>query len=189
MEISLAAHIRQTVPLDKRDEVGLASFIDVRTVSGRSSVFGPLFDKGVLAFIERGLLRLYSVDDQANERTLQFGVEGCWMGGKGFDVQRPSKLHLQAVEESRVVLIRLDAYETLLVAHPLLERYFLKVHQRAHVAAQRRIHLLAQSNGEERYRQFQQHYRAFVQRVPQYMLASFLGLTPEWLSKIRAKRS
>lgn len=187
MEISLAAHIRQTVPFGA-DELTLAPFLEVHRVPRRDHLKLPDSGRGTLVFVESGLLRLYSLDAQTRERTHQFGVEGCWVGGtRAFETEGASIVLWQAVEDSRVVVLPSEGYQKLLEAHPRLERYFLRVAQRAATAARRRSHLLANANGEERYWRFQRRYRSFVQRVPQHMLASFLGFTPEWLSKIRGR--
>jgi CRP-like cAMP-binding protein len=190
MEITLAEHIRRFTAFSKQEEERLGEIVDVRTLVRKEHLFQAGEDAGQLAFVERGLLRLYSVSGRAKETTLQFGLEGWWLADwDGFEGRRPSQFHLQAVEESRIAVISRDGYEPLFAALPSLERYFRRVYQRAHGAAQRRIHLTATSSGEEMYRQFQRRYPDFVQRVPQYMLASFLGFTPEFLSKIRAKRT
>jgi hypothetical protein len=80
------------------------------------------------------------------------------------------------------------AQEELLQRFPQMERYFRLVHQRAHAAAQFRIRTLYGMSREELYHMFNNRYPEFVQRVPQYLLASFLGFTPEYLSEIRSKR-
>jgi hypothetical protein len=69
-----------------------------------------------------------------------------------------------------------------------MERYFRLIHQRAHAAAQNRLKGLFSQTREEIYRQFVKQYPEFVQRIPQYLLASFLGFTPEYLSELRAKK-
>ena len=74
-------------------------------------------------------------------------------------------------------------------AIPQLETYFRKVLQRAYAAAQRRIEYIYSFSDEERYRNFSTNFPGFIQRVPQYMLASYLGFTPQFLSKIRARRA
>jgi CRP/FNR family transcriptional regulator, anaerobic regulatory protein len=190
MEMQLTDHILRVVGLDETEKAILVSRFERRNVARRAALFGPKDSAGDLVFVEKGLLRLYSVDDEGKDKTFQFGVEGCWLADwSGFGETGAPGFSIQAIEDSRVVLIRRADYEPLLKAVPPLERYFRQVYQRAHKAAQRRARLRAASSAEETYRQFQRRYRGFVQRVPQYMLASFLGFSPEWLSKIRAKTS
>ncbi|WP_223815814.1 hypothetical protein [Adhaeribacter rhizoryzae] len=72
--------------------------------------------------------------------------------------------------------------------HPKLERYFRMIYQRAYAASQMRIKYLYDLSREELFYHFLDHYPDFVQRIPQYLLASFLGFTPEYLSEIRSKK-
>jgi hypothetical protein len=84
-------------------------------------------------------------------------------------------------------VIRQSAYDELLEAHPVMEKYFRCIYQKAYAAAQMRVKLLYEYSREELYRQFLKNYPTFLQRVPQYLIASYLGFTPEYLSEIRKK--
>nr|WP_316931080.1 hypothetical protein [Chryseobacterium oranimense] len=77
--------------------------------------------------------------------------------------------------------------ELLLKKHPVMERYFRMIYQRAYAASERRIRYLYEMSREELYVHFSTMYPWFIQRIPQYLIASFLNLTPEYLSEIRAK--
>ena len=123
------------------------------------------------------------------EQTIQFALEIWWMADyTSFERQQPSDYYIQAVEKTEVLAISNDEQEALLQQHPAMERYFRLVHQRTHAAAQFRIKSLYSLSREEQYHQFNNKYPEFVQRIPQYLLASFLGFTPEYLSEIRARR-
>ncbi len=140
-------------------------------------------------FVTKGCLRLFFVNDKGVEQTVQFALEHWWLADyTSFAAQSPALFHIQAVEASEVLALSLSAQEDLLRAHPQMERYFRLVHQRAHAASQFRIRLLYGYSREELYRQFIRAYPDFVQRVPQYLLASFLGITPEYLSELRRQR-
>ena len=139
-------------------------------------------------FVEEGCLRMYFVNEKGAEQTVQFALEHWWLADySSFPSQRPSGFYIQAVEPSRVLSLTYTAQEELLQAYPLMERYFRLVHQRAHAAAQARIRWLYGHSREDVYRQFVKSYPEFVQRIPQYLLASFLGFTPEYLSQLRAR--
>jgi CRP-like cAMP-binding protein len=188
--MTLAEHVRRYVPLTSEDEIRLLEAAGSVPLERRS----PLFQAGepgrFLVFVETGLLRLYSVDAAIKERTHQFGLEGWWLADwEAFERGVPAAQSMQAVEASAVRVLPHDRYEPLLAAVPALERYFRRVWQRAYAASQRRLLLNETSDGEKMYRDFVRYYPEFVQRVPQYMLASFLGFTPEFLSKIRARKS
>ncbi|MFL5787475.1 MAG: Crp/Fnr family transcriptional regulator, partial [Flavisolibacter sp.] len=95
--------------------------------------------------------------------------------------------YIQAVEESQIISLDYQAQEKMLQEFPVMERYFRLIHQRVHAASQNRLKGLFSQTREEIYRQFVKQYPEFVQRIPQYLLASFLGFTPEYLSELRAK--
>lgn len=186
--VTLAEHVRRYVPLTDEDERRLFEAASPLTIPRRGHLFQTGEPGRFLVFVESGLLRQYSLEE-TKERTHQFALEGWWMADwEAFERGVPARLSMQAVEAAAVRVLAYDRYEPLLTGVPALERYFRRVYQRAYAASQRRQLLNETSSGETMYRDFQQHYPDFVQRVPQYMLASFLGFTPEFLSKIRARR-
>ena len=139
-------------------------------------------------FVVKGCLRLFFINDKGVEQTIQFALENWWMSDyHAFENHAPASFYLQAIEPAEVVAIDYDAQEKLLQQFPQLERYFRLVHQRAHAASQFRVRWLYSLSREEMYLDFVKNYPGFVQRIPQYLLASFLGFTPEYLSEIRAK--
>jgi CRP-like cAMP-binding protein len=139
-------------------------------------------------FVEQGCLRMFFVNDKGVEQTTQFALEHWWLADyASFSTQTPSTFYIQAVEPSKVLCLTYTAQEALLRQFPQMERYFRLVHQRAHAAAQFRIRSLYGHSREELYRQFIAAYPGFVQRIPQYLLASFLGFSPQYLSELRAR--
>ena len=140
-------------------------------------------------FVVKGCLRMFYINDKGDEQTIQFALENWWMADyDSFSFQKPGLFSLQAVEQSEVLALHYQAQEKLLQQYPAMERYYRLVHQRAHAASQRRIRGQYNYSREDQYLHFARQYPEFVQRVPQYLLASFLGFTPEYLSEIRAKK-
>ena len=140
-------------------------------------------------FITKGCLRYYFIKDDGTEQILQFGIENWWMTDYvSFDRQTPSLFAIQALEDTEMIKVERDAFEKMLVTVPSMERYFRIILQKAYAASQLRIHYVYNLSGEERYHQFNSMFPDFVQRIPQYMLASYLGFTPEFLSRVRGKR-
>ena len=139
-------------------------------------------------FTAKGCLRLFFINEKGIEQTTQFAIESWWLADyTSFEKQQPSLYNIQAVEKSNILALSYTDQEKLLQKHPVMERYFRLVHQRAHAAAQFRIKSLYSLSREELYNMFSSAYPEFVQRIPQYLLASFLGFTPEYLSEIRRK--
>ncbi len=139
-------------------------------------------------FVVQGCLRMFFVDEKGVEQTVQFALEQWWLADyTSFSAQIPSNFYIQAVEHTQVLSLSHNGQEKLLQVYPQLERYFRLVHQRAHAAAQFRIMTLYGNSREVLYHQFVRRYPDFVQRIPQYLLASFLGFTPEYLSELRRR--
>lgn len=139
-------------------------------------------------FVETGCLRMYYLNEKGVEHTVQFAIEHWWLADYiSFQMQKPSGFFIQAVERSTVMSLSWRQQEKLLADHPVMERYFRLVHQRAHGASQVRLKAVSDSSREDLYFSFARQFPEFVQRVPQYLLASYLGFTPEYLSEIRKK--
>ena len=141
-------------------------------------------------FVEQGCLRMYYINDKGNEQITQFALENWWLSDyMSFSMQSKAQFYIQAVENSEIIAISYDSQEELFEKLPQLERYFRMMMQRAYAASQMRFKYFYDYSKEENYRQFVALFPEFVQRIPQYMLASYLGLTPEYLSELRKKIS
>ena len=132
---------------------------------------------------------MYINTDEGTEQIVQFAIDNWWITDyNSFDFQKPSLFNIQAVENCEIAFIKKETQEELFKKLPQLERYFRIILQRSFAASIMRIQYIFNQSGEERYRHFNSSFPDFVQRVPQYMLASYLGFTPEFLSKIRGKK-
>ena len=185
----LIQHIRKFAPLADADIQTLSTLIHPKTIPNKTilSRAGEVCHEKY--FVIKGCLRLFIHTDEGNEQIIQFAIDNWWMTDyMSFEMQKPSTFTIQAVEPSQLLVITKTALEELLAKVPTLERYFRLIVERAYAASLTRIHFIYNQSGEERYKHFSRLFPEFVQRVPQYMLASYLGFTPEFLSKIRAKR-
>lgn len=139
-------------------------------------------------FVLTGCLRKFFINDKGIETTTHFAIENWWItDGFAFEQRKTTDFYIQAVEDSEIWMIDQSSYNELLKVHPKLERYFRFIYQRAAAAAEMRIKYKYDFSKEEYYHHFNDNYPEFVQRIPQYLLASFLDLTPEYLSEIRKK--
>lgn len=143
-----------------------------------------------IAFIEKGALRAYSVDDNGNDHIIQFGLEGWTVADLySFLTSEPATYNIDAIEDSELVLISKSAHEELLLKVPNYETYTRLNITGAYLAMQKRLTSIISSPVEERYTNFTELYPNIVQRVPQHMIASYMGLSPETLSRIRRRIS
>jgi CRP-like cAMP-binding protein len=141
-----------------------------------------------LAFIVHGAMRQYSVDDKGIEHIIHFGIENWWIGDReSFVMLTPSRYNVDAVEDSDVLLLTHEKMQFLSENIPAFSRTFSALDQRNFIATQKRIHASISLTAEERYIDLTERNPTFLQRFPQNMIASYLGVSPETLSRIRKK--
>lgn len=142
------------------------------------------------AFVTKGLLRSYVIDNKGKEHVIQFAPENWWISDKsGMSEGAVSTFFIDAVEDSDVLLIDLAGHLTLLKKLPGFADSFREGIQRRAIAKDHRIVASLTATAEERYSDFLKTYPSIAQRIPQHMLASYLGFTPETLSRIRKQAS
>jgi CRP-like cAMP-binding protein len=143
-----------------------------------------------LAFVEKGILRSYSVDEKGNEHVIQFALEGWWIADSySLLTGEPSGYNIDALEDAELLLLSHASNEMLFDKIPKFERYFRFLMQNNMIALQRRLLGSLSQSAEEKYIRLSQAYPDIIQRVPQHLIASYLGVTPETLSRIRKQMS
>ncbi|GAB4025107.1 Crp/Fnr family transcriptional regulator [Spirosoma koreense] len=189
MYASFYAHIRKFVPLTSDEEAILATYLNYEPRPKKAFILREGQTCTANYFILRGCVRMFFITDQGHEQITQFGIDNWWISDYGsLDRQTPSAFYIQALEPSELVVLERQVQDALFERLPQMERYFRIVLQRAYAASQMRLYFIYNQSGEQRYHQFNSAFPEFVQRIPQYMLASYLGFTPEFLSKIRRRR-
>jgi CRP-like cAMP-binding protein len=139
-----------------------------------------------VAFVTRGCLRQYSLDDQGKERILRFGIEGWWMTDlESFRSRSPASSNIDALEDSELLLMNNQSLGGLTTAGSAWERYYRGILEKENKAALLRISDLIGASAEERYTRFLEMYPDLFNRIPLHQIASYLGVTPQTLSRIR----
>lgn len=139
-----------------------------------------------LYFVISGCLRLYFTDKNGTEQTIQFALENWWLTDPdNFKKGAHSHYAIQALENTELLCITHTQLQHLLNRHPIMDSYFRLIFERAYSAMLWRVRLNYQMQKKEFYETFASSYPEFVQRIPQKILASFLGFTPEYLSEMR----
>jgi CRP-like cAMP-binding protein len=183
-------HIGKFAVLNDEEFSEILAFFQIRLVKKKEN----LLVEGQVCrynyFVFNGCLRKFFVTGKGLEQTTDFAIENWWITDNiAYEHRLPTEFYIQAVERSEVLTIDHYSQEKLLAAHPKMERYFRFIYQRAYAASQVRIKLLYELSKEELYGQFNKQFPEFVRRVPQHLLATFLGFTPEYLSEIRKKHN
>jgi CRP-like cAMP-binding protein len=186
-ELLLTA-FRQVVPIQDPEAVLITGAFKPKTLKKKEILLHAGEVSTHMRFVAGGCMRSYYLDERAQEHTLQFGIEGWWINDLiSYLTQAPAKHFVQAIEPSTVLQIHRDALENLFAQVPILERFFRLKIQNAYVALQERTVQAMSLPAEQRYQVFRTKYREIEQRVPQYMVASYLGISPEFLSSLRAR--
>lgn len=142
----------------------------------------------VIAFVEKGTLREYSISENGAEHIIQFALEGWTISDLySFLTGEPATYNIDALENSELVLISKAAQEELLKKVPKYETYTRLQLTGAYLAMQKRVTSIISLSLEQRYANLTSVYPNIIQRVPQHMIASYMGLTPETLSRVRRK--
>lgn len=139
------------------------------------------------AFIVKGCTRTYYIDKEGYETILLFGVEGWWVSDIGsFSEQKPSMQFIETVEDCELLIIDYRSKSLLFEKIPAFERVFRLLVQRSLSVLQQRFYASVSQTAEERYRDFIERYPAVVQRIPQHQIARYIGVSPEFLSKVKS---
>ncbi|HEY1009684.1 MAG: Crp/Fnr family transcriptional regulator [Daejeonella sp.] len=140
------------------------------------------------AYIVKGCVKKYYIDPDGEEVILQFAVEDWWISDIGsFSEQKPSNLFIETLEDTEVLMIDFESKQRLFAEIPKLERVFRIMMQRAYSVLEGRFYATVAHSAEALYLEFLEKYPTIPQRVPQQQIASYLGITPESLSRIKSK--
>jgi len=141
-----------------------------------------------ITFVEKGLLRSFTVDDKGNEHVVQFAIEGWWISDMGsFTSGKDAMYNIEALEDCELLNLTRQSMEELLIKLPVMERFFRMLMQNNIVALQRRVIAYMSLSAEEKYLKLLEVAPDIMTRASQQHIASYLSITPETLSRIRKK--
>lgn len=139
-------------------------------------------------FVVKGCLKAYYIDSKGHRHIIQFAVENWWVGDfDAFYNQGPSNIYIEAIEDAQLLSINYKNLEKIYAEAPIFERYFRILITSAFIAQRKRILSAQEKNTQERYLEFCNAYPNIEDRVPNYDIANYLGVTPENLSRARKK--
>lgn len=182
------AQVKKSIPLSDEDKAYFHTLLQYRKVRRKSFLLQEGEICGFTAYILKGCVRSYFVNEDAEEINIAFGVEDWWCGDPAsFYEKLPTKMNIQALEDTELLVINAADIEKLFENIPAFERFFrILIHRNLWVLQQRLFSVIA-TPASHRYEAFTQKYPLLLQRIPLKHIASFLGISPEFLSKIRAR--
>ena len=181
-------NIKRYVSLQEDDEKQFADIVRTTKIKRRQFIVQPNFICSHQTYVLKGAFRSYFMSDEGTEHTIQFAIEDWFISDfNSYLSQSPASLFVEALEDSIVQQIAYEDVERLCGNNPKFERFFRLVAQKSFAFSQRRVLSNLGKSAEERYIEFFELYPSIVQRVPQYALASYLGMSAEFLSKIRKR--
>ncbi|MDL5512503.1 Crp/Fnr family transcriptional regulator [Arenibacter sp. M-2] len=185
---TLISHIEKFIDIKDTNLSTIDTFFETKVLKKKKDLLREGTICQDLFFVNKGCLQVLYTKENGTEQTIDFALENWWTTDfNAVSKKNTSNFTIRTVEVSEVLVLSADSKEALLKEFPVLERYFHLVFQRAFAASQYRIKLLYEHSREDLYYHFRDNFPEFIQRVPQYLIASFLGFTPEYLSEIRRK--
>lgn len=186
--IPLIEYFNRFLPLNEEEKSIVETVFQERRVKRRQFILQEGDVCKLNTFVIEGCFRMYLVDANGREHNLQFAIENWWVGDIGsFHTEQPSKLNIEAIENSIMLQIKKEDQLKLFVEYPKFNRIFRVITENALVSTQRRILQNISSTAEERYLDFMERYPHFFNRISNVQIAAYLGVTPEFLSTIRKR--
>jgi len=187
---SLQTYLQARATFSEQDFIFIKSLFICRTLRAGESLHQAGEVARYAAFVARGCLRSYVIDPKGKEHIVMFAPETWWLADNiSLATKTPSQYFVDAIEDSDVLLIEPASHEKLVEKVPAYAAAFRKGLQRHSAAKDQRIVKSLSSSAEERYLDFLSTYPSIATRVPQWMVASYLGVSPETISRIRKKLS
>jgi CRP-like cAMP-binding protein len=182
-------HLQKRVSFNKQELDELLSYFREKKVKKRQFIIQPEFVARHRTYVLNGAFRAYVIDDSGEDHTIQFAIEDWWISDyNSYIYQTPATMFVVALEDSVVLQIDYDSEQKLKAAHHRYETFFRIMAERSAAYQQRRVISNLTRTAEERYKDFVDKYPLVAQRMPQYAVASYLGMTTEFLSRIRNKK-
>ncbi|HYM19959.1 MAG TPA: Crp/Fnr family transcriptional regulator [Candidatus Kapabacteria bacterium] len=183
-------YVARHIQLTEDEENYFISLVRINNVKKKQLIVQPEFVCKYRSYVYKGAMRSYLLDNDGQEHTIALAIEDWWIADyNSFIFQRPATLFVEALEDSTLIQIDYNAEQLLMEAFPKFERFYRIITQRSFAFLQQRLLSNLSKSAEDRYEEFLKKYPKVVQKVPQYVLASYLGMSPVYLSQLRNNRA
>ena len=184
----LLENINKIVTLTPEEEQLILTQVEVKHYKAKSMLLKAEEVSRNTYFVQRGVVRSFTINDQIIEHVLHFACEGWWIGDMySYIAEKPGNLFIEVLEDAEIVCVSKETHQLLYQKIPKLERFFRILAENSLVAHQERLIDNLSLTAEERFEKFCSKYPTLIQRVSQKQIASFIGVTPEFFSKMKAK--
>ena len=181
-------NISKHISLIPEEELLFLSNLEIKKFKAKSIILNAGEVCKYSYFVNSGLLRSFNVNDNIVEHVLGFACEGWWIGDMySLLSQKPGNLFIEVLEDAEVVLLSKENQDNLYIKIPKLERFFRILTENSLVSNQERLMDNLSLTAEERFEKFCKKYPTLIQKVPQKQIASFIGVTPEFFSKMKSR--
>lgn len=188
MYASIETHIKKYVSATETDIVLFKSMLTELKVGAKQFLIEPGTPLRNCFFVNHGCLKAYYLDRKGDKHVIQFAIENWWVSDfEAFYLNEPTKLFIEAIEDATLLAINQENLEHLLVKAPIFERYFRILVTNAFIAQRKRIRSSLEKDTQERYLEFCALYPTIENRVQNYHIANYLGVSAESLSRVRSK--
>lgn len=182
----LLSHISEKITLSEQDKELMSNYFVPKKLRKRQYLLQEGDVCKNITFVSKGLLRTYNVDEKGDEHMSVFGWEGWWISDfNSFLTGVPALFNIDAIEDSEVLLLSRANYEAITLAIPIMDRYFRILYQNSIVTKERRLMSSVTDTAEEKYLRLSHSNPDMIERIPQNLIASYLGIAPETLSRIK----
>lgn len=189
VEQPLIDHFKNYIPLNEEEKKLLDNRVTLRKIRKKQMILQEGFVCRQYSFVVEGCMKMYGVDMKGVEHNIQFAAENDWIADIGsFHSDKPSKLFIEALEPSILLQIEKQDLYFLYRSIPKLDRIFKVIIENKFVELQTRVLQNISSTAQERYQSFLEQYPGLALRLPNTQIASYLGITPEFLSKMRGEK-
>ncbi|MBX2840279.1 MAG: Crp/Fnr family transcriptional regulator [Flammeovirgaceae bacterium] len=189
MNEQLISHIKQFVSPPDEDLKLLFEDVEYKVLNNKEFLLKEGQFCKFQYFVLKGCLRLYRLNAKGIEQIINFGIPNWWITDLDSLINKiPTQKYIQATKQCEVLKFSRVHLEKVMETSPAICNYFRILLEKVKVADQRKVEYSLNFSGEELYHHFCSKNPAFIQEVPQYMIASYLGFTPEFISKIRGKK-
>ena len=187
---ALIDYFQKYLPFNNEESELITSKVTLRNIKRKQMILQEGFICKHYFFVVEGCFKMYAVDEKGNEHNLQFAAENDWIADIGsFHSEKPSKLFIEAIEPSVILQIEQQDLYFLYINIPKLNIIFKVIIEHKFIELQNRVLQNISSTGQQRYLNFLEQYPNLASRLLNTQIASYLGITPEFLSKIRKELS